>query len=34
MKRTHLPVPREFLEEGYSLVAEDPEDMVSLMIDA
>jgi hypothetical protein len=28
MKRTSLPAPREFIEDGYSLVAEDPEDMV------
>ncbi|KAK0385934.1 hypothetical protein NLU13_3754 [Sarocladium strictum] len=27
MKRTNLPAPREYIEEGYSLVAEDPEDM-------
>lgn len=30
MKRSSLPgAPREYVEDGYSLVAEDPEDMVS-----
>ena len=28
MKKTTLPAPREYIEDGYSLVAEDPEDMV------